>query len=68
MTAARITEPAVGAFVCASGSQVCTGNSGTLIANAIAKARNSHLPADCEMAGFSAIATTSKVNGPPAPR
>ena len=34
MTPARITEPAVGASVCASGSQVCSGKSGTLIANA----------------------------------
>src|SRR5574341_1221633 len=31
---ARITEPAVGAAVCASGSQVWKGKSGTLIANA----------------------------------
>ena len=31
-TAARITEPAVGASVCASGSQVWNGNIGTLIA------------------------------------
>jgi hypothetical protein len=28
-TPARMTEPAVGASVCASGSHVCTGNSGT---------------------------------------
>ncbi len=41
MTAARITEPAVGALVWASGSQVCTGNSGTFTAKARAKARNS---------------------------
>ena len=39
MTAARITEPAVGASVWASGSQVCSGNSGTLTANATAKAQ-----------------------------
>ncbi len=32
-TAARITDPAVGASVCASGSQVWNGNIGTLIAN-----------------------------------
>ena len=31
-TAARMTEPAVGASVCASGSQVWNGNIGTLIA------------------------------------
>ena len=33
-TPARITEPAVGASTCASGSQVWNGNIGTLIANA----------------------------------
>ena len=38
-TPARITEPAVGASTCASGSQVWNGNSGTLIANASANAR-----------------------------
>ena len=32
-----MTEPPVGAWVCASGSHVCTGNSGTLTANAMAK-------------------------------
>ncbi len=30
---ARMTEPAVGASTCASGSHVCSGTSGTLIAN-----------------------------------
>ena len=39
MTAARITDPPVGASTWASGSQVCSGNSGTLIMNASAKAR-----------------------------
>ena len=34
-----MTEPAVGASTCASGSQVWNGNSGTLIANASANAR-----------------------------
>src|SRR5271170_7127707 len=33
-TPARITEPAVGASVCASGSHVWNGNMGTLMANA----------------------------------
>src|ERR1700734_2078455 len=33
-TPARITEPAVGASVCASGSHVWNGNIGTLIAKA----------------------------------
>ena len=39
-TPARMTEPAVGASTCASGSQVWTGNIGTLMANATKKARN----------------------------
>jgi hypothetical protein len=38
--AARMTEPAVGASVCASGSQVWNGNMGTLIANARKNATN----------------------------
>ena len=41
-TPARITEPAVGASTCASGSQVWNGKSGTLIANASANPANSH--------------------------
>src|ERR1700730_16879338 len=41
-TAARITEPAVGASVCASGSHVWNGNLGTLIAKPRKKARNTH--------------------------
>src|ERR1700688_1677467 len=40
-TPARITDPAVGASVCASGSQVWNGNIGTLIANAKKNAQNS---------------------------
>ena len=40
-TPARITEPAVGASTCASGSQVCSGTIGTLIANDSAKAASS---------------------------
>src|SRR3989442_8319932 len=39
-TAARMTEPAVGASTCASGSQVWNGNIGTLIANPTKNARN----------------------------
>ncbi len=42
-TPARMTEPAVGASTWASGSQVCSGNSGTLMAKARTKAANSHL-------------------------
>ena len=44
ITPARITEPAVGAWVWASGSHVCSGKIGTLTANAMAKAKNSHRP------------------------
>ena len=43
MTAARMTEPAVGASVCASGSHVCTGNIGTLMTKASAKAAQSQI-------------------------
>src|SRR5688572_20117082 len=38
-TAARITEPAVGASVCASGNHVWNGNIGTLTANPRKNAR-----------------------------
>src|SRR5437762_5128180 len=41
-TAARMTEPAVGASVCASGSHVWNGNIGTLIANPRKNARKTH--------------------------
>src|SRR5271157_4955754 len=37
-TPARITEPAVGASTCASGSQVWNGNIGTLMAKPMANA------------------------------
>ena len=43
ITPASSTDPAVGASVCASGSHVCSGKSGTLIANAIAKPKNNHV-------------------------
>ena len=43
ITPARITEPAVGASTCASGSQVWNGNIGTLMAKASAKARNNQI-------------------------
>ncbi len=39
-TPARMTLPAVGACTCASGSQVCSGKIGTLMAKLSAKARN----------------------------
>src|SRR5271157_1548131 len=41
-TPARITEPAVGASTCASGSQVWNGNIGTLMAKPRKNAKNSH--------------------------
>ena len=41
-----MTDPAVGASVWASGSHVCSGNSGTFTAKAMAKARNSQRAAD----------------------
>src|ERR1700723_3874471 len=40
-TPARMTDPAVGASVCASGSQVWNGNIGTLIAKAKKKPQKS---------------------------
>src|SRR6266542_5336730 len=47
-TAARINEPAVGASVCASGSHVCSGNSGTFTAKATKNPRKSHRAAVTE--------------------
>ena len=44
ITPARITEPAVGAWVWASGSHVCSGKIGTFTAKAMAKAKNSQRP------------------------
>ena len=38
-----MTEPAVGASTCASGSQVCTGHIGTFTAKEAKKARNSQV-------------------------
>ena len=46
ITPARITEPAVGAWVWASGSHVCSGKIGTFTANATAKAKNSQRAVD----------------------
>src|SRR5689334_9551542 len=42
ITPARITDPAVGASVCASGSHVWNGNIGTFTANPTKKARKIH--------------------------
>ena len=56
MTEASMTEPAVGASTCASGSQVCSGNSGTLIAKAKKNARNStSAPRGAKSAGLAGM-------------
>src|SRR5215472_7303192 len=51
-TAARITEPAVGASVCASGSHVWNGNIGTLIAKPKKNARKIH---HCRLNGTASL-------------
>ena len=66
MTPARITEPAVGAWVWASGSHVCSGKIGTLTAKATAKAKNSHRPVVAGNSACSAISTRSNVSSPDA--
>ena len=62
-TAARITEPAVGASVWASGSQVWNGNIGTLIANPRKNAMKTH---HCRSAGTFSLwnSVTSNVYTP----
>src|SRR5438445_9022302 len=66
-TPARITEPAVGASVCASGSQVWNGNIGTLMANAKKKPQKSHTFSGSEKSWAAASSVgTSKVRVPPA--
>ena len=68
MTPASITDPAVGALVWASGSQVCIGNSGTFTAKAAAKAKKSQRAVVGATDWAEAISTRSKVTGPPAAR
>src|SRR5207247_735702 len=68
-TPARITEPAVGASTCASGSQVWNGKRGTLIAKARRKAEKSQNSAPGEsrstpVARLREISTRSKVVAP----
>src|SRR6266481_231585 len=66
-TPARITEPAVGASVCASGSQVWNGNIGTLMAKAKKNPQNSHTLRGSEKCCAAASNVgTSKVRAPPA--
>src|SRR5499433_3799322 len=55
-TAARMTEPAVGASVWASGSHVWNGNIGTLIANPKKKAKKSQI---CNSTGIPAATAVS---------
>ena len=67
-TAARITEPAVGASMCASGSHVWNGNIGTLIAKPKKNAKKSQI---CSSGGMPAATAVSfsieKVGGWPRP-
>src|ERR1022692_2040652 len=53
-TPARMTEPAVGASVCASGSQVWNGNIGTLMANAKKNPQNRYTCKTVENCGTTA--------------
>src|SRR5882762_2338711 len=63
-TPARMTEPAVGASVWASGSHVWRGNIGTLIANDNEKARNSQWAVVAANDWFRARNTRSKLKNP----
>src|SRR6516225_4906485 len=58
-TPARITEPAVGASTCASGSHVWNGNIGTLIANPTKNAKNNQTAAGPAI--FGAVAYNSVI-------
>ena len=66
-TPARSTDPPVGASVCASGSQVCSGNIGILIMNARANAENSqNCSRGVNMTPYNV--TMSNVSAPSGPR
>src|SRR5258708_28893420 len=66
-TPARITEPAVGASVCAAGSQVWNGDMGTLMANAKKNPQKSHTFSGTEKCHAAARAVgTSNARVPPA--
>ena len=56
-----MTEPAVGACTCASGSQVWKGNIGTLMAKARAKAAN---PRICSVGSVIVPRSASRSNAP----
>src|SRR6266852_5931535 len=58
-TAARMIDPAVGASVCASGSQVWNGNIGTLIAKPKKNAKNSQI---CSSGGIPAATAVNFSN------
>ncbi len=64
-TPARITDPGVGASTCASGSHVCSGTMGTLIAKLSAKAPSS---VTCTSSGNRACSRSAnaKLATPPA--
>src|SRR6266849_9456773 len=65
-TPARMTEPAVGASVWASGSQVWNGNMGTLMAKAKKKPQKSHtLSGSVKCCAAASKVGTSKVRVPP---
>ena len=63
-TPARMTEPAVGASVCASGSQVWKGNMGTLMANAKKKPQKSQTfrPSGKCCAAVSSVGTSNDLS------
>src|SRR5713226_7700083 len=66
-TPARMTEPAVGASVCASGSQVWNGNIGTLMAKAKKKPQKSHtFKGSAKLCAAASSVGTSKVRVPAA--
>jgi hypothetical protein len=52
-----MTEPAVGASTCASGNHVCSGNSGTLMANASANAAKHQT---CALYGSDTVSSFSR--------
>ena len=58
ITPASTTEPAVGASVWASGSQVWNGTSGSLIANAAMNPRNSSVSVVSDRPWYAQAAST----------
>ena len=64
MTPARITEPAVGACVWASGSHVWSGKIGTFTAKAMANAKNSQRAVVTGNSARSAMTVRSNVSSP----